>query len=94
VGSLTSHNPIGLHGLLWDSFTLLLLLLLRIRAVAGRTSVTKNGTYKQNLFKIKRCCTKKSEEVKKKKERKNMPIERREEIKKGIRRRKRRATYK
>jgi hypothetical protein len=26
VGSLTSHNPIGLQGLLWDSFTLLLLL--------------------------------------------------------------------
>jgi hypothetical protein len=23
VGSLTSHNPIGLQGLLWDSFTLL-----------------------------------------------------------------------
>jgi hypothetical protein len=25
VGSLTSHSPIGLHGLLRDSFTLLLL---------------------------------------------------------------------
>jgi hypothetical protein len=24
VGSLTSHNPIGLHGLLQDSFTFLL----------------------------------------------------------------------
>jgi hypothetical protein len=24
VGTLTSHNPIGLQGLLWDSFTFLL----------------------------------------------------------------------
>jgi hypothetical protein len=31
VGSLTSHKPIGLHGLLWESFIITIIIIIIIR---------------------------------------------------------------
>jgi hypothetical protein len=46
VGSLTSHNPIGLQGLLWDSFTFTFLL----TPATGR-----GGLYGCEMLRIPHC---------------------------------------